>query len=93
MGLFDNTTLPDPVEVVTPVPPFATAIVVPLQVPLVIVPTVVNDDDPAKGDAPTLLYDIVFATDPLYVNPLASPEPLLFIVNALVTEPALPVVF
>ncbi len=41
VGLLDKTKLPVPVELVTPVPPFATPIVVPLQVPLVIVPTVV----------------------------------------------------
>ena len=42
VGDEDKTTLPLPVEEVTPVPPFATAIVVPLHVPLVIVPTLVK---------------------------------------------------
>jgi hypothetical protein len=44
VGVFDKTTLPVPVEVVTPVPPLATAIVVPLHTPDVIVPTLVKLD-------------------------------------------------
>ena len=39
VGLLDNTTFPVPVFVVTPVPPCATATVVPSQVPVPIVPT------------------------------------------------------
>ena len=42
VGLVDKTTFPDPVDVVTPVPPLATAIVVALQVPVVMVPTLVK---------------------------------------------------
>ena len=40
VGEVDNTTLPEPVAEVTPVPPCATSIVDALHVPLVIVPTV-----------------------------------------------------
>ena len=39
VGLADNTVFPVPVEVVTPVPPWSTATVVPCQVPVPIVPT------------------------------------------------------
>lgn len=39
VGLVDKTKLPEPVELVTPVPPCATSMVVALQVPMVIVPT------------------------------------------------------
>jgi hypothetical protein len=42
VGLLERTKLPVPVDVVVPVPPFATAIVVPLQTPEVIVPTEVK---------------------------------------------------
>jgi hypothetical protein len=45
VGLFDRTTLPVPVEVVVPVPPLRTAIVVPFHTPVVIVPTLVKELD------------------------------------------------
>jgi hypothetical protein len=44
VGLVDKTKLPEPVELVTPVPPCATSMVVALQVPEVIVPTEVKLD-------------------------------------------------
>ena len=50
------------------------------------VPTVVNDDDPAKGDAPTLLYDIVLATVPSKLTPELAPVPALLKVNAFEIE-------
>ena len=62
----------------------------PLQVPEVIVPVVVILDDPASGDAPTELYDIVLAAEPLKVVPDALPVPPLLNVTALVTDAALP---
>ena len=46
VGDVDSTTDPVPVDVVTPVPPFATATVVPVHTPVVIVPSVVMDDCP-----------------------------------------------
>jgi hypothetical protein len=52
VGEVDKTTEPLPVDVVTPVPPLFTAIVVPLQTPVVIVPTVTIELLPAKGDFP-----------------------------------------
>lgn len=39
-----------PVAVVAPVPPLATGTALPFQVPEVIVPTVVIEDEPARGD-------------------------------------------
>ena len=51
---FPNKTLLE-VKLVEPVPPLATEIVVPLQVPEAIVPKVVRELDPAKGDAPIVL--------------------------------------
>ena len=45
VGLVAKTKLPEPVEVVVPVPPCATSIVDALQVPLVIVPTVTKFDN------------------------------------------------
>ena len=44
VGEVDNTLLPDPVDVVTPVPPFSTAIVVPFHTPVAIVPTEVKEE-------------------------------------------------
>ena len=41
-------------ELLTPVPPYWPAIKVPFHVPLVIVPAVVNEVEPANGDAPTV---------------------------------------
>jgi hypothetical protein len=49
LGLLDKTTLPVPVEVVTPVPPLTTAMVVPLQVPEDMVPTLVKLDETTVG--------------------------------------------
>ncbi|MBI3261447.1 hypothetical protein HYZ64_03710 [Candidatus Berkelbacteria bacterium] len=48
VGLVDNTVLPLPVDVVTPVPPFATAIVVPVQVPVVMAPVLAVTTKPLK---------------------------------------------
>jgi len=45
VGDVESTLLPDPVDVVTPVPPYATATVVPCQTPVAIVPTLVKDDE------------------------------------------------
>ena len=44
VGDVERTTEPVPVDVVTPVPPLATATVVPVQTPVVMVPNVVMDD-------------------------------------------------
>ena len=44
----------------------------------------VNDDEPASGEAPIELYDIVTAELPLNVVPDAAPAPPLFIVSAFV---------
>ena len=44
VGEVDNTLLPDPVDVVTPVPPLSTAIVVPFHTPVAIVPTEVKEE-------------------------------------------------
>ena len=41
--------------VIAPVPPLFNAIVVPLQTPVVIVPTLVSEVDPSNGDAPIVL--------------------------------------
>lgn len=82
-----------PVKVVAPVPPYGTVTVLPFQVPLVSVPTVVRLLEPASGEAPMELYEMVLAAEPLYVDPDASPAPLLLIVSALTTLPAEPVVF
>lgn len=49
VGLVDKTKLPEPVELVTPVPPCATSMVVALQVPCVIVPTEVKLDPVTVG--------------------------------------------
>ena len=48
-------TAPLPDKDVNPVPPLLTLIAVPLQVPVVIVPTVVIELEPAAGEAPTVL--------------------------------------
>ncbi len=44
--------------------------------PLVNVPTVVIKEEPANGEAPILLYEIVFAHDPSYAPPGTSPIPV-----------------
>ena len=46
------------------VPPLEMPMVVALHVPVAIVPRVVIEAEPANGDAPTLLYEIVFASEP-----------------------------
>lgn len=91
VGLVDNTKLPEPVELVTPVPPCATSIVVALHTPVVIVPTVV------KLELTTLLASIVpvnvFEAAATVISALPSNEtPLIFFVAAnLVAVLALPV--
>ena len=60
----------------------------PDQVPVVTVPVVVKLVDPARGEAPRVLYEIVRAADPSNVVPDAAPVPLLLKVAALVTLPA-----
>lgn len=77
------TITPLAVKVVAPVPPFVTEIVVAFQVPVPMVPTVVIAADPIEGAAPIVLYEIVLAADPLNVEPVASPFPLLLIVKLL----------
>jgi hypothetical protein len=47
---------------------------------------------PSIAAAPTVLYEIVFAAEPLNVVPDTAPEPELLNVAALATEAALPVV-
>ena len=54
------------------------------QVPEVTVPVVVRLDEPAKGEAPMVLYEIVRAVLPLKVVPEASPKPPLLKVAAAV---------
>ena len=78
---------------VAPVPPFAIAIVVPLQIPEVIVPT------PVKLEFNTLLASVVpvnvFASAAIIISALPSNAiPFIFFVAAnLVAVPALPVIF
>jgi len=55
-------------------------------VPEVTVPVVVRLDEPASGDAPTVLYEIVRAAEPLNVVPDASPAPPLLKVALLGRE-------
>ena len=62
---------------------------VPLHIPEVIVPTVVKELDPANGEAPIELYEIVFAADPSKLAPGVSPVPVAFIVNALAAADAI----
>ena len=91
LGEFDKTTLPVPVDVVTPVPPLATAIVLPLQVPLVIVPTLV------KLDPVTVDFNVVPLKVPASATTVISAlpsnaTPLIFLVAAnFVAVAALPV--
>ena len=40
------------------------------------VPTIVIKEEPANGEAPILLYEIVFANDPSYAPPGTSPVPV-----------------
>jgi hypothetical protein len=60
----------------------------PDQVPEVTVPVVVKLDEPARGEAPIVLYEIVRATEPLKVVPEASPAPPLLNVTELGKETA-----
>ena len=55
----------------------------PFQVPVVIVPRVVRDVEPARGDAPIELCEMVTAAPPLKVVPDAAPVPELLNVRAL----------
>ena len=57
-------------------------------VPEVTVPVVVRLEEPASGDAPTVLYEIVRAAEPLNVVPEASPAPPLLKVALLGKEMA-----
>jgi len=92
VGVFDRTTLPLPVDEVTPVPPLATAIVVPLQVPLVIVPKVV------KFELVTVDFKVVPDNVPASAIILADPatvkRPFVSTVNVgiAVVEPYEPAV-
>jgi len=70
VGLVDNTTFPDPVEVVTPVPPYATANVDPFQVPDVIVPT------PVKLELVTVDFKVVPDNVPASATIVMSALPL-----------------
>jgi len=70
------------VPLLIPVPPYVPAIIPPCQVPDVIVPSVVSDPEPAKGEAPMVLYDTVLAILPLNTMPETPPAPLLLNVNA-----------
>ena len=77
VGEFDNTTEPVPVEVVVPVPPLATAIVVPFQTPEVIVPTDCKlepvtpefNDEPVNVPAAAV---IVIGAEPSKLTPLIA---------------------
>ena len=60
----------------------------PDHVPEVTVPVVVRLDEPAKGEAPIVLYEIVLATEPLKVVPEASPAPPLLNVTEFGVEMA-----
>ena len=70
VGLVDNTTFPDPVDVVTPVPPYATANVDPFQVPDVIVPT------PVKLELVTVDFKVVPDNVPASATIVISALPL-----------------
>jgi hypothetical protein len=75
VGLFESTKLPLPVEVVVPVPPLATAIVVPLQTPDVMVPTVVKLEETTVDF--NVVPDKVPASAIIEVVPAAVKRPLL----------------
>jgi hypothetical protein len=70
VGLVDNTTFPEPVDVVTPVPPYATANVDPFQVPDVIVPT------PVKLELVTVDFKVVPDNVPASATIVISALPL-----------------
>ena len=86
VGLALNTTLPEPVEVVTPVPPFATAMVVAFQVPEVSVPTpvmpVYDPDTLADGNVPLATLE-AFSPD----NPDPSPATLAKVPTFAANDP------
>jgi hypothetical protein len=75
VGLVFKTKLPLPVEVVVPVPPFATAMVVPLQTPDVIVPTEVKLDETTVDF--NVVPDSVPASAIIEAVPAAVKRPLL----------------
>ena len=95
--LFETASAPKfvkaPVALIAPVPPFAIAMVVPLQTPVVIVPTLV------KLELVTLLANVlpvnVLASASILILALPSNgTPLIFFVAAnFVAVAALPVVF
>ena len=64
----------------------------PDQVPLVTVPVVVRLEDPARGEAPSVLYEIVCAAEPLNVVGEVPPAPPLLKVTLFATLPAVPLV-
>ena len=71
--------------------PADVAVVADVAVPALPVTLIAHVPDapvPSALGAPMELYDIVFAADPLYVEPDASPDPLLFMVSEFVTAPA-----
>jgi hypothetical protein len=90
VGLVDKTKLPDPVDVVTPVPPCATSMVVALQVPCVIVPTEVKLD-PVTLDF-KVVPDKVPASAMIEADPAAVRRPLASTVKVgiNVEEPYVP---
>ena len=77
VGLLDNTTLPVPVFDVTPVPPCATATVVPSQVPVAIVPNVVTFVVPTYDPVATSIEPLIPAAVKVLINEAFEPnEPL-----------------
>lgn len=76
VGVLDKTTLPVPVLVATPVPPLATAIVVPFQIPVVIVPML---------DKLESVVTAVFTNVPV-IGSVIFVAPVVVNVNALTPE-------
>jgi hypothetical protein len=66
------------------------AVVAVAALPLMDMPHVPEAPDPVVDGAPTVLYEIVRAVEPLKVEPDVAPVPLLLIVSALATDPAEP---
>jgi hypothetical protein len=96
VGLVFKTKLPLPVDVVTPVPPCATSIVVALQIPVVMVPTEVKLD-PVTLDF-KVVPDKVPASAMIEADPAAVRRPLASTVNVGIAvvepkDPAVTVVF
>ena len=79
IGLVDKTKLPEPVELVTPVPPCATSMVVALQIPVVMVPTEVKFD-PVTLDF-KVVPDKVPASAMIDADPAAVRRPFASTVN------------